>query len=58
MVIIAGKNKERNVKTNDYELITESNSVPIKIWTHGLNTAKIPLIFSFLLIMPDVHLGN
>ncbi|WP_420864698.1 hypothetical protein [Photorhabdus australis] len=46
------------MKTNDYELITESNSVPIKIWTHGLNTAKIPLIFSFLLIMPDVHLGN
>ncbi|OCQ51446.1 RNA-splicing ligase RtcB [Photorhabdus australis subsp. thailandensis] len=57
------------MKTNDYELITESKSVPIKMWTHGvpveaeareqlLNIAKMPFIFSHLAIMPDVHLGK
>ncbi|NRN29816.1 RtcB family protein [Photorhabdus heterorhabditis] len=57
------------MKTNDYELITAPNSVPIKMWTHGvpveaeareqlLNTAKMPFIFSHLAVMPDVHLGK
>ncbi|CAQ82531.1 MULTISPECIES: RtcB family protein [Photorhabdus] len=57
------------MKTNDYELITAPNSVPVKMWTHGvpveaeareqlLNTAKMPFIFSHLAVMPDVHLGK
>ncbi|MBS9438015.1 RtcB family protein [Photorhabdus noenieputensis] len=55
--------------TNDYELMTAPNSVPVKMWTHGvpveteareqlLNTAKMPFIFSHLAVMPDVHLGK
>ncbi len=55
--------------TNDYELMTAPNSVPVKMWTYGvlveaeareqlLNTAKMPFIFSQLAVMPDVHLGK
>ncbi|ERT12465.1 RNA-splicing ligase RtcB [Photorhabdus temperata] len=57
------------MRTNNYELMTAPNSAPVKIWTHGvpveadareqrLNTAKMPFIFSYLAVMPDVHIGK
>lgn len=54
---------------NDYQLLAQANSAPVKMWTHGvpvepeareqlLNTAKMPFIFKHLAVMPDVHLGK
>lgn len=45
-----------------------SNTVPVKMWTRGvpveaqamqqlLNTARLPFIFRWLAVMPDVHFG-
>lgn len=54
---------------NEYQLMAQENSAPVKMWTHGvpvepeareqlLNTAKMPFIFKHLAVMPDVHLGK
>lgn len=54
---------------NDYQLLAQEHSAPVKMWTHGvpvepeareqlLNTAKMPFIFKHLAVMPDVHLGK
>ena len=52
---------------SNYELIETSN-VPIKAWTRGVgiedsarkqleNTARLPIIFRHVAVMPDVHFG-
>src|SRR6476661_5040000 len=51
----------------DYELI-ETEGVPIKAWTRGVgvedsarkqleNVARLPVVFSHVAVMPDVHYG-
>lgn len=53
----------------DFKQLTQENSSPVKMWTHGvpvdpkaeiqlLNTAKMPFIFKHLAVMPDVHVGK
>lgn len=57
------------MQNNDYQLLAQENTAPVKMWTHGvpvepeareqlLNTAKMPFIFKHLAVMPDVHLGK
>ncbi len=52
---------------SNYELI-ETDNVPIKAWTRGVgiedsarkqleNTARLPIIFRHVAVMPDVHFG-
>lgn len=52
---------------SNYEVIETSN-VPIKAWTRGVgiedaarkqleNTARLPIIFRHVAVMPDVHFG-
>lgn len=52
----------------NYELIELKNHVPIKAWTKGvalekeahqqlINVAKLPIIFKWIAVMPDVHWG-
>ena len=52
---------------SNYELI-ETENVPIKAWTRGVgiedsarkqleNTARLPIIFRHVAVMPDVHFG-
>ena len=51
----------------DYDLI-ETSHVPIKAWTRGVgiepaaqrqleNTARLPIVFRHVAVMPDVHFG-
>ncbi|MDN0076786.1 RtcB family protein [Crenobacter sp. SG2303] len=53
----------------DYQLLDVDGGVPIKLWTHGvpveeaakhqlMNTARLPIIFDHIAVMPDVHLGK
>ena len=55
------------IRMSNYELIETSN-VPIKAWTRGVgiedsarkqleNTARLPIIFRHVAVMPDVHFG-
>jgi tRNA-splicing ligase RtcB (3'-phosphate/5'-hydroxy nucleic acid ligase) len=55
-------------KTN-YDVISETHGAPVKMWTRGvpvdegsqrqlLNTAKLPFIYKWLAVMPDVHFGK
>lgn len=52
-----------------YNVLKESDSIPIKMWTQGvpveeeaktqlLNTARMPFIYKWLAVMPDVHIGK
>jgi tRNA-splicing ligase RtcB len=52
----------------NYELIELKNHAPIKAWTRGvalekeahqqlLNVAKLPIIYKWIAVMPDVHWG-
>src|SRR4051812_45808568 len=56
-----------NIRMSNYELI-ETDNVPIKAWTRGVgiedsarkqleNTARLPIIFRHVAVMPDVHFG-
>lgn len=53
----------------DYEVMHEQGSAPVKMWTRGVpvedeaksqlaNTAKMPFIYKHVAVMPDVHLGK
>jgi len=53
----------------DYQLLDVDGGVPIKLWTLGvpvedaakhqlMNTARLPIIFDHIAVMPDVHLGK
>ncbi len=57
------------MKTNAYNLLTQDNGAPVKMWTNGVpvdpkaitqlqNTAKMPFVFKHLAVMPDVHVGK
>ncbi len=52
----------------NYQIIEDSNAVPIKSWTQGVpfedaaknqlrNIAQLPFIYKWIAVMPDVHLG-
>ncbi len=52
-----------------YEVIQPNDGVPIKAWTRGVpvepearqqlgNIAKLPFIYRWIAVMPDVHLGK
>ncbi len=52
-----------------YEVMTQQNAVPVKSWTRGvpfedaarqqlLNIARLPFIYKWIAVMPDVHLGK
>lgn len=52
-----------------YEIMTEKNAVPVKSWTRGVpfedaakqqlrNIARLPFIYKWIAVMPDVHLGK
>ena len=54
---------------SDHDTLTSPGAAPIKLWTHGvpveaaarqqlLNTARLPIIYKHLAVMPDVHLGK
>lgn len=51
-----------------YQQLTVENGVPVKMWTNGMpieaeaqkqlvNAAKLPIVFSHVAVMPDVHYG-
>ncbi|ARV19993.1 RNA-splicing ligase RtcB [Curvibacter sp. AEP1-3] len=51
-----------------YQQLTVENGVPVKMWTNGVpieaeaqkqlvNAAKLPIVFSHVAVMPDVHYG-
>ncbi len=53
----------------NYEVMAEKNSVPVKSWTKGVpfedaardqlrNIAQLPFIHKWIAVMPDVHLGK
>ena len=53
----------------NYEVLTQTNSVPVKAWTVGvafeeqaraqvLNVASMPFVHKWVAIMPDVHAGR
>lgn len=55
--------------TRTYEVLHHKESVPIKMWTQGVpveegakqqlsNTAKLPFIYKWIAVMPDVHVGK
>src|SRR5262245_58253152 len=55
--------------TRTYEVIHHEGIAPIKMWTQGVlvedeakqqlrNTAKMPFIYKWLAVMPDVHVGK
>ena len=57
------------MKTGNYDVLQEGNSVPVKMWTQGvpveeeakkqlLNAANLPFIYKWMAAMPDVHLGK
>lgn len=52
-----------------YEILNEQNARPVKMWTQGvpverqakqqlINTAKMPFVYKWLAVMPDVHVGK
>jgi len=52
----------------NYEVISQENGFPIKMWTRGvcvedeakeqlINVARMPFIHSHIAVMPDVHVG-
>lgn len=52
----------------NYQQLNVQGGVPIKMWTNGVpieesaqrqleNTAKLPIVFSHVAVMPDVHYG-
>ena len=52
----------------NYQQLTVENGVPVKMWTHGVpieaeaqkqlvNAARLPIVFSHVAVMPDVHYG-
>src|SRR5664279_4124069 len=52
----------------NYQQLTVENGVPVKMWTNGVpieesaqkqlvNAAKLPIVFSHVAVMPDVHYG-
>ncbi len=54
---------------SDHDTLTTPGAAPIKLWTHGvpvepaaraqlINTARLPIIYKHLAVMPDVHLGK
>jgi tRNA-splicing ligase RtcB len=54
---------------NNYDVIHDPGSAPIKLWTRGVpledearrqlqNIAKLPFIHGWIAVMPDVHLGK
>jgi tRNA-splicing ligase RtcB len=55
--------------TFNYDVIQEQGAAPIKLWTRGVpledqarqqlqNIAKLPFIYKWISVMPDVHLGK
>ena len=61
---MSNENKQEN-----YEVIVEAGSVPIKHWTKGVqfedsakkqlaNMAKLPFVFRHIAVCPDVHAGK
>ena len=57
------------MKRQSYEIMTEENAVPVKSWTRGVpfedaakqqlrNIARLPFIYKWIAVMPDVHLGK
>ena len=53
----------------DHDTLTLPGAAPIKLWTHGvpveeaaraqlIHTARLPIIYKHLAVMPDVHLGK
>jgi tRNA-splicing ligase RtcB len=55
--------------TYSYEVTKDEHGVPIKSWTRGvafeaaakqqlINISKLPFIYKWLAVMPDVHLGK
>lgn len=59
----------RAMTTTNYDVIFEERGAPVKMWTRGvpvdepskrqlLNTAKLPFIYKWLAVMPDVHHGK
>ncbi|KRD73961.1 RtcB family protein [Lysobacter sp. Root983] len=57
------------MSTQNYDVIQEPGSAPIKLWTRGVpledearqqlqNIAKLPFIHRWIAVMPDVHLGK
>lgn len=53
----------------NFDIITEENATPIKMWTQGVpvddkareqlvKTARMPFIHKHLAVMPDVHVGK
>ena len=54
---------------NSYDVFTPEHGAPIKAWTRGvpvedaarqqlLNIARLPFIYRWIAVMPDVHLGK
>lgn len=57
------------MNTQNYNVINEPGSAPIKLWTKGVsledaareqlkNIARLPFIHKWVAVMPDVHLGK
>ncbi|HEY4371117.1 MAG TPA: RtcB family protein [Burkholderiales bacterium] len=57
------------MKTGNYDVMQNGHDRPVKMWTEGVpvedsakaqlaNTAKMPFIYKWLAVMPDVHLGK
>jgi tRNA-splicing ligase RtcB (3'-phosphate/5'-hydroxy nucleic acid ligase) len=60
---------ENTMTTRTYEVLHHKESAPIKMWTQGVpveegakqqlsNTAKLPFIYKWIAVMPDVHVGK
>src|SRR5918996_1136394 len=60
---------ESMMNTRTYEVLHHKESAPIKMWTQGVpveeaakqqlsNTAKMPFIYKWIAVMPDVHVGK
>ncbi|QTL39550.1 RtcB family protein [Xenorhabdus budapestensis] len=61
--------KTTEIKTNGYNLLTQENGAPVKMWANGVpvdpkaitqlqNTAKMLFVFKHMAVMPDVHFGK
>ena len=57
------------MKTGNYDVLFTEGARPIKMWTQGVavdeeskaqlrNAAKLPFIFKWIAVMPDVHAGK
>src|SRR3990167_6941985 len=60
--------RRKNNMNNNYEQYEVPNGVPVKMWTNGVpaeeearnqlrNIARLPIVFSHVAVMPDVHYG-